>query len=442
MRLYKTFRGRAVAACLAVVLAAVALPNLARADNIDKLVSTTRASWTPIVDVGVWDPENGEDQLKEVWALEHGKNGVMYACGNFQQVREANGSWQPRKSVFAFYTSGENKGKLTSFAPSVIDQNAFNAFGTVNKCIISYDGKSLLLVGSFTHVNGQARKNIALVDLATGALKPFGASVDGNRIVDVQMAKDRYFIFGNFTTVNGHAQTGIASLTKEGEYSGYFSSQLTGKIAEKAGWTGAYRGAVKPDQSELVAIVNTDTIDGQNRRHLAKWDLKKNKAVLQNWVPTRAYSENCQKFMVVRDVAYTEKGNYFYTVATGGGAFKGLCDQTIKWKAADRGKNVKEVWRNRTCKDTLHAVAVTEAAVYAQGHQKCTEKKPGGEKDFASHYGIFALNGDGTLRTWWRSDQPRCVGGKELLVSNRAGFPKGMWSGIDCAPGLLFRPLQ
>lgn len=441
MRLYKTFRGRAVAACLAVVLAAVALPNLARADNIDKLVSTTRASWTPIVDVGVWDPENGEDQLKEVWALEHGKNGVMYACGNFQQVREANGSWQPRKSVFAFYTSGENKGKLTSFAPSVIDQNAFNAFGTVNKCIISYDGKSLLLVGSFTHVNGQARKNIALVDLATGALKPFGASVDGNRIVDVQMAKDRYFIFGNFTTVNGHAQTGIASLTKEGEYSGYFSSQLTGKIAEKAGWTGAYRGAVKPDQSELVAIVNTDTIDGQNRRHLAKWDLKKNKAVLQNWVPKRAYSENCQKFMVVRDIAYTEKGNYFYTVATGGGAFKGLCDQTIKWKAADRGKNVKEVWRNRTCKDTLHAVAVTKAAVYAQGHQKCTETKPGGERDEVTRNGIFALKGNGTLINWV-SDQPRCDGGKELLVSNRAGFPKGMWSGIDCAPGLLFRPLQ
>lgn len=450
MRLKALFVGLVFAAIVGMQMQPVA--HAATPADLDTVVSETRATWTPQINTGKFTIPAERALEHQIWSYAEGNSGVMYACGKFTQAQQRGSSWQSRGSVFAFYTSGSNQGKLTSFDPRVMYKGKA---GTVNKCIMGTGRTSIILVGQFDSVLGKPASNLARVTLPTGSssypeLVYFGAAND--TVTDIEYRRGgHYFIFGRFSTVSGHKQPAIATIKSDGSYDSYFKSKISGYIADDAGnskdkRTNAYRGAISPDGKELVAIVNSSSIDGKKREQVAKWDLKKSGAELQKWKPNKAYDGYCNHARVLRDVAYSIKGGSFYTVSTGGavnGRQKGLCDQTIRWSSEDRGTDVKPKWFNRTCGDTLHAVGVTSAAIYAQGHNKCTEKTAGGPKksDFSDRNGIFALTPkQGSLKAW-RSDQLGCDGGKTLHISNQTGFPKGMWSGLDCEGGIIFRPV-
>ncbi len=90
---------------------------------------------------------------------------------------------------------------------------------------------------------------------------------------------------------------------------------------------------------------------------------------------------------------------------------------------------------NYTGGDTLHAVAVTGAAVYAQGHQRWFNNPFGVDSagpGAIERPGIAALrpsDGD-AVRTGedWNPTKTRGVGGREFLVTNA-----GLWVGSDGA---------
>ncbi len=461
MKLKALFVGLVFAATLGMQVHSVA--QAATPPNLDRLVSETPATWTPNIDLGTFETNRSID--REVWSFAEGTGSIMYACGKFERVyppgykptpqkgdEPNDNQWDYRGSVFGFYTAGTNRGKLTSFNPRVTYKGGM---GTVHKCIMGPGRTSIILVGQFDSVLGQPAANLARVVLPTSTaptpkLISFGSTND--TVTDIEYRRGgHYFLFGRFSVVSGHTQPAIATVKLDGTYDSYFKSKISGYIADDAGnskdkRTNSYRGAVSPDGKELVAIVNSSSIDGKKREQIAKWDLKKSGAVLQKWKPAKAYNGYCDHARVLRDVVFSVAGGSFYTVSTGGareGRQKGLCDQTIRWATKDRGTDVKPKWFNRTCGDTLHAVAVTSAAIYAQGHNKCTEKTAGGPKksDFSDRNGIFALTPKkGSLKAW-RSDQLRCDGGKTLHVSNQTGFPQGMWSGMDCGGGILFRPV-
>ena len=427
--------------------------------NLDTLVSETSATWTPSIDVGREFADNRQLE-RQIWSFAEGNSSIMYACGTFERIypygvrptsspkdydKIQDTSWGKKGSVFGFYTAGANRGKATGFDPQVKYKGGM---GTVHKCIMGSGRTSIILVGKFDSVLGKPAANMARVILPEGTtparLVSMGSTDD--TVTDIEYAKGRYFIFGRFTKVSGHSQAAIATIKSNGAYDNYFNSKISGYVGPKDPRTNAYRGAISPDNKELVAIVNSSSIDGKKREQIAKWDLKKKHAKLQKWKPAKAYNGYCDHARVLRDVAYSVKGGSFYTVSTGGaaeGKQKGLCDQTIRWSSKERGKDIKPMWFNRTCADTLHSVAVTSAAIYSQGHNKCTEKTAGGSKkdDFSERNGIFALTPKkGSLKAW-RSDQVRCDGGKTLHISNQSGFPRGMWSGVDCAGGIIFRPV-
>lgn len=425
----------------ALALSVTALVQPAFAGDLPGLVSEQRANWTPSIETGTWD--DGINQ--QVWNLEPA-DGNMFACGKFDRVYEAGsagGRTLTRNSVFSFDAGGANKGRVSNFAPNVTWRGQT---GIVRDCVQGYDANTLLLVGRFDRVNGQAVQNIAMVNRTTGALiNDFNAKANAE-VSDVIRAKGRYFIFGAFTKVNGGwSQTAIATLKKDGNFSKYFRSNIRGVYKENIGVTQSYRGAIKPGAKELVAIVKSTKIDGVKHHQLAKWDLKSNKAVLQNW-DTKLTDKRCGSDMAVRDVEYDPRGKFFYTVSTGGDAINSLCDRVVKFASNDRGKNVKPKFVLRTCWDTSHSLAVTTAGMYVQGHMKCVAKFPGAERgnDY-KRAGIFAMRRvSGEVRSDWRSDQPRCVGGKVLTVTSPSWnqYEPGLWSGLDCDPGIIFRPLN
>lgn len=395
-------------------------------------VSQTKATWTPIVDTGAFQ----DGQAREVWSYAEGNDGVMYACGKFAQVQAAGTTvWQPRGSVVAFNASGASRGQLTSFTPNVTKGTGM---GVVNKCIISSDGTALIIVGSFSAVNGTAQQNISKIDLSTGQVMPF-ASANG-AVTDITFAKGLYFLFGSFSSVNGTAQRGIATLTASGAYSPYFTSTLSGAISTSAGGTKSYRGVVTPDEQQLAAIVNTSSIDGQPRRHIAVWDLGATKASLRDWSLQKSNSATCQKIMAGRGLSAVPNSSDVVMSSTGG-PNDGVCDQTMRFSTTATGGAVPVVWSNYLCADTSHAARATTGGTYSQGHMRCTEAIVGGARDFVDRNGILALDTTNGNALSWRSDQERCVGGKELFVSNKAGYPQGLWSGIDCGRGIVFRPL-
>jgi len=414
--------------------------SAASTPDLPKPVSTTKATWTPQVAVVYGDGNN-----HEVWDYEALSNGVVAACGKFVQVRPRNTSaWTIVGGVFAFNSTGARIGQLTSFRPSVktVSSSGVVSEGTVNKCELGYDGTSLVIAGSFNRVNDVAVSNVAKINTSTGAVESFPVATNGV-VSDLVKANGKYWLFGKFWTVNGRSSAGIATVNPDGSFSTYYKSKLSGQISTQAGPTSAFRAAFTADETLMVAIVNSSTIDGQPRRHLAVWNLGGTNATLRNWQLDKTLTTNnttCQRFAVGRGLSIVP-GTYDAILGSTGGANNGICDQTMRFALNGTG-TVSAKWSNYTCGDTIHSVAATTGATYSQGHMKCTETLVGGARDYADRNGIFALStGTGSLITSWRSDQARCVGGKSLYVLNKTGFPQGLLSGSDCDYGIIFRPL-
>jgi hypothetical protein len=75
-------------------------------------------------------------------------------------------------------------------------------------------GDSLFAGGRFTTVNGEARRHLARIDVATGALRPMDLGVNGAvRSVDVTPDGSQLFMTGQFTSVGGVTRNAVASVS-------------------------------------------------------------------------------------------------------------------------------------------------------------------------------------------------------------------------------------
>jgi hypothetical protein len=388
-------------------------------------------TWHPIVSTF------GDGTHREMWhSVKAGDN--TYICGKFDTIKSSTSQTKHRDSVYA---TVEVTGQPTDFAPVV---KRGSGMGVVNKCIVSYDGNWLIMSGSFDRVNGVAVDNIARVNLGKMTVSghdyqpgqyatAFGHA--NGAVTDFEKGHGHYFTCGDFTTIDGHPQVGIASLNTDGSFSNYFHSKLTGQISPTAGPTKSFRCEVSPNQKLLAVTLNATAIDGKPRQQVALWGLHDTQAALLKWEPAKAMYPNCRhgkQYSVVRDLKF--QGNrYLYTGATGGRCDKGLNDATIKFDVTKRGLHLKPVWSNITFGDTIWGLVVYKGVVCASGHMKQTETAPG-SRIKSYHQGIFCLNTANGHVLDWHSDQPRCEGGKTLAV--RFGY---LLAGTDCGLGLYAR---
>ncbi|MBK9163593.1 MAG: VCBS repeat-containing protein [Acidobacteria bacterium] len=170
-----------------------------------------RLNWNGTVDPTFADPNmNGW-----TYSLAVQKDGKYIAGGDFSTVGGTS-----RERLARINPNGTLD---TSFTPT------FSANAWVSEVVVQDDGK-ILIVGSFTSVNGTARPNIARLN-ANGTLDTAFAPSANSPVLAAAVAADGKIVIGGyFTTVNGTARTGIARLNANGTLDTSFTTSLGGNI--------------------------------------------------------------------------------------------------------------------------------------------------------------------------------------------------------------------
>lgn len=421
---------RVLVIVLAVCCAITMLSSNASADSLPGLVSTGRDTTMPTIEEGTF-PDPGARRTWEVLPIGGSK---VAMCGRFDTAYE-NVTGSPvaytRHSVLSFYAAGPNKGRLTSLAPSIT--------GTVNMCVLSPDGRSLIIGGNFT---SGAVRYFGRVDLATGRVSRVGGAIVNGPVLTIAKGRGHYWLGGTFTRVNGAVRVAGASLRTTGALSNYFRPYLG---APRSGARRIGRMAVSPNGQYLIANHNARTVAGKVRPQIAVWRLGATRAVLANWrLAATMSSPSCtnRPALVATDFGFVPGTNDAIMVSTGG-PNGGICDKVMRFPLNAQGLAVRARWALRTFGDSLFAVEVTPNITYVQGHQKQMETRPGSGVQQPDYQGLaaFATNG-GDLYENWRPRQSRCYGGRDIDLLNRAGYPQGLMQSSDCNGGFIFRPYK
>jgi hypothetical protein len=380
---------------------------------IGHVVSTNPADFTPNINDGAVfkTAETG---------------GVLYAGGSFTSVTIPPGTPPPpgttagtvkRLRMVAFSTG--NGLVSGTFAP------VFN--GEVWAIAIS--GNSLYAGGTFSTVNGIARRGLVKLDRITGAVDTrFDARLTGN-VTDAVIAAGRLLIAGT----SAKKMMGL-SLASGGD-TGYINVVFSGTVAPNAGASQVYRFAVSPAGNRLVAVGNFVGVNGLRHARVVMLNLAAN-ATVSTWhyAPTAQMCADAGLPDYMRDVDFSPDSAYFVTVSTGFVANPGqtglaLCDAAARFETTNLAPS-RPTWINYTGGDTLHSVAVTDQAVYVQGHQRWLNNPQGRDSagpGAVERPGIGALSpSSGLALSTWNPTKDRGVGGKDLLVTGH-----GLWVSSD-----------
>jgi hypothetical protein len=392
-----------------LIMAVAAVPTVASASiGLGVVVSTNPANFTPNVASGA--------VYKFVQV-----GGTMYAGGAFSSVSTpagvSPGGTFARSNLVAFNAS---TGVVsTTFAP------------IVNGAVwaLASNGTSLWIGGTFTSVNGVARRGVAKLNPSTGAVDPvFNANLASGKVTELALVGGRLIAGGTFP---GKLR---AVNPATGANTGYLNLAISGSVTSNAGPVQVYRFAVNPAGTRLVAVGNFTSVAGQTRYRAFMLTLGAS-ASLNPWyyppLQNLCAADSLPDYM--RDVDFSPDGSWFAFVSTGyvpqtGGIGRDLCDATARFETGISSP-ARPTWINYTGGDTLHSVAATDVAVYVQGHQRWLDNPYG--RDTAgpgavSRPGIGAINPATGLALPWNPTKERGVGGKDLYVTSR-----GLWVGSD-----------
>ncbi|HEU4348203.1 MAG TPA: delta-60 repeat domain-containing protein [Actinoplanes sp.] len=397
-----------MAGASAALLALVGSGTADAAIALGVVVSTNPANYTPHINQGA------VYKMAEV-------GGILYAGGEFTSVTAApgvGGGTVNRSNIVAFNAA---TGVIQPFAPGISGQ----------VWAIVASGGSLYVGGTFTAVDGVARRGLVKLNPTTGAVDTaFNAGLTSGVVREAAVVNGRLIISGTFP-----GKVRAVSLTT-GANTGYINVAISGSVASNAGPTEVYRFAVDPLGTRLVGIGNFTSVGGQTRYRAFMLTLGATSASLNAWdyLPLRNLCASSTTTDYLRDVDFSPDGTWFVIVSTGfvprsGQIGTALCDATARFETSVPSPAVP-TWINYTGGDTLHSVAATDVAVYVQGHQRWLDNPLG--RDTAgpgavSRPGIGAINPvTGKALLTWNPTKDRGVGGKDLLVTAR-----GLWVGSD-----------
>jgi hypothetical protein len=375
-----------------------------------RVVSDNPANFTPMVIDG-----GGVSHTETLALFQLGS--TMYAGGSFALVENsARTQTLNRSNLFSFNAT---TGAINSFAPSV-DGTVWGITGT---------GNSVYIAGTFSHVNGVARKGVAKLDASTGAVdQAFNAKLHGN-VSEIRLVNGRLIIGGKF---GKH----LAALNPaSGADTGYIDIAIAGTLASNAGTTDIYRFAVNPAGTKLVAIGNFTTVGNRTQPRAFMLDLGSTSASLNAWYYT-PLSNNCRAEKLpayLRDVDFSPDGSYFVIVATGyipfsGGVGRDVCDAAARFETGVANP-FRPTWINYSGGDTFQSVAATGAAVYVQGHFRALDNPNGTNGPLpgsSPRQGIGAIDPVGGHALSWDPGKTRAIGGKDFLATSA-----GLWVASD-----------
>lgn len=362
---------------------------------------------------------------------------TMYAGGDFHTVTDAAGTPYTRANVMAFSATS---GAIFPFAP-VLDGQVW---------AIEVSESAVYIGGTFRTVNGIERPAIVKVDAVTGAVDgQFAPPILGGRVSEIRLVNGRLIVGGSF------AANLLALDPATGRDTGYIALPVDGKVANSSRKTEVYRFAVNPAGTRLVAVGNFTSVNGHSRQRAFMLGLRPQSAWVNEWYyqplskPCRSTSAAKQAYLT--DVDFSPDGAYFVLTATGyvpattAEIGTAVCDAAARFETGVAAPT-QPTWINYTGGDTLHAVAITGAAVYVQGHNRWLDNPEG--RDSAGPGALRRLGGGAidpnTGRALpWNPVKPARAGGKDFLVTSA-----GLWVGSDSPRfngedhyGLAFCPL-
>ncbi|HLK95646.1 MAG TPA: hypothetical protein VK365_07905 [Nocardioidaceae bacterium] len=406
---------RTLAGLIAVLLAVLLLPAGAAPASVGqpRVVSEDPADWTPDV------LDGGGVKHSAVHAFAQ-RRGTMYAGGQFHRVASGSGDKRHDRTNLMAFERGT--GKLTSFAPRL------------NGAVAALEarGKWLYVAGSFTRVDGVARRGVARLDARTGAVdRSFNARLTSGKVNDIELVGKRLYLAGSF------GRNLVVVKPDTGKTSRYLRLRIRGSVASNAGQTDVLRFAINPARTRLVAVGNFTSVAGEARKRAFMLTLGSGSARLTRWY-YQPFTNMCRGDAFpayLRDVDFSPNGNYFVVVATGatpvaGGVGRDVCDAAARFQTK-RDRPSRPVWINYTGGDTLLSVAATGAAVYVQGHQRWLDN-PKGRNDAGPgavrREGIGAIHSRTGKALPWNPGKTRGIGGKVLYATKA-----GLWVGSDGA---------
>jgi Domain of unknown function (DUF5122) beta-propeller len=394
-----------------VLIALIASPTSSASIAHGAVVSTNPVNYTP----------NFEDDAVVANAAVHAIAQVgdtIFAGGSFRKV--TNSSRTVTHTRFNFAAFSASTGAMNPMAPE------FNGIVWA----LQASGSSIYVGGSFTQVNGVARRGLVKLNAATGAVDPsFNPVIKWGNITEIRLVGGRLIVGGTFPKK-------LAALDPAtGADTGYINLGLSGSVASNAGATNVYRFAVNPAGNRLVAIGNFTTVAGQPRRQAFMVRLEST-ATLSLWHPP-ALDRQCTSTKLpvyLKDVDFSPDGSYFVFASSGfvpqsGDIGTTVCDAVARFETANESNTVTPTWLNYTGGDTLHSVAATGAAVYAQGHQRWMDNPFGRDsagQGAVARSGIAALDPVTGKALSWNPGKTRGVGGKDFLATST-----GLWVGSD-----------
>ena len=397
------------AASVALVIAAgVMSPALASGVRQTTVVSANPADWTPRV-ISPTGAYRAVYKLRQI-------GDTMFAGGDFGQVQPADRSITfARKNLFSFSaTTGAIKSLSTSMNGSV--------------WAIAYNRGSLYVGGTFTVFNGVPRRGLVKINPTTGKVdRRFNAHLNG-AVFDAQVAHHRLVIGGEFgrrlKAVNLHT----------GAPSRYLDLHIAGDLDGPGGARPrVYRFAINAQRTRLVAVGNFVTVDGRTRARAFMVDLGARRTALDPWY-YRPFTHRCSHHPdYLRDVDFSPDGRWFAVDGTGyvsrpGDVGTTVCDAAARFETRI-AHPTKPTWINYTGGDTLQSIAVTDAAVYVQGHNRWLDNPQGNDTcgtGCVSRRGIGAISPTTGRALSWDPTKDLHVGGKDLLLTSA-----GLWVASD-----------
>jgi hypothetical protein len=400
---------RELVTCVAASVAlGVASPALASPVRQTTVVSADPAGWTPrvISPTGVYGAVYKVRQVGD----------TVFAGGNFKQVQPADRTvTYDRKSLFSF-----------SATTGAIDPLSVSMNGSV--WAIAYSRGSLYVAGTFSVVNGVGRRGLVKIDPTTGVVdRRFDAHLSG-AVTEAQVVHHRLVIGGEFgrrlKAVNLHT----------GAPTRYLRLRVRGDLDGPGGSTPrVYRFAINPQHTRLVAVGNFRTVNGRARARAFMVDLGTRRATLSAWYYEPLARRCSGQRDHLRDVDFSPNGRWF-AVAGGGSVPRAgdlgstVCDAAARFQTrVDHPKSPR--WINYTGGDTLQSIAVTDAAVYVQGHNRWLDNPLGRDTcgtGCVSRRGIGAISPTTGMALTWNPTKDLRVGGKDLLLT-----PAGLWVASD-----------
>ena len=359
MKLRALIGGTAVTLGAATVsMPALTAPAAVAASSAPRTAAVSQAAGQP--DGGVSSTALSAWQTNGiVFALAYA-HGVLYVGGQFSSVRPPRdplGTGEVPRSYLAAFNATTGA-LIHSFSPAITGTAASPG---VYSLAVSPDGKTLYAGGTFDHVNGAYRDDLAAISTATGALsttwKPT-ANAKVNRIA-VAPSGSQIYVGGLFASLDGVARTYAGAVDASGKLLRW-APVLNGPL---------YTLAVAPGDSQVVLGGYFQTINGVSQNAAGAVDPVTGTANVPwgaNIVPWHPGS--CTS--TVKDVVISGSTAYLAAEGNGGGCFDG--DFAVRLGSTD-----SLVWQN-DCLGATQALEVVKGWLFKGSHAHDCAYAPGG----------------------------------------------------------------